>query len=218
MSRLDSGRNILDDNAIVAAIKKYVDEYLYDYAVMIDGTWGCSKTYFVLKKLIVELKEHEEKKVKSIKGYKKHNVIYISLYGVKSIEDISKKLCVEAYFGKTEKLGNVLKKGADVVSSLVPIALEVVKPFARNVELEQQDISSVIESFLPIKNSILIFDDLERCNCSINEILGYINSFVEHEKMKVIIVANQDEIGKSVTEKGRELQYLVASDGREIVF
>ena len=216
MSRLDSGRNILDDNAIVAAIKKYVDEYLYDYAVMIDGTWGCSKTYFVLKKLIVELKEHEEKKVKSIKGYKKHNVIYISLYGVKSIEDISKKLCVEAYFGKTEKLGNVLKKGADVVSSLVPIALEVVKPFARNVELEQQDISSVIESFLPIKNSILIFDDLERCNCSINEILGYINSFVEHEKMKVIIVANQDEIGKSVTEKGRELQYLVASDGREI--
>ena len=218
MSRLDSGRNILDDNAIVAAIKKYVDEYLYDYAVMIDGTWGCGKTYFVLKKLIVELKEHEEKKVKSIKGYKKHNVIYISLYGVKSIEDISKKLCVEAYFGKTEKLGNVLKKGADVVSSLVPIALEVVKPFARNVELEQQDISSVIESFLPIKNSILIFDDLERCNCSINEILGYINSFVEHEKMKVIIVANQDEIGKSVTEKGRELQYLVASDGREIVF
>ncbi len=218
MSRLDSGRNILDDNAIVAAIKKYVDEYLYDYAVMIDGTWGCGKTYFVLKKLIVELKEHEEKKVKSIKGYKKHNVIYISLYGVKSIEDISKKLYIEAYFGKTEKLGNVLKKGADVVSSLVPIALEVAKPFARNVELEQQDISSVIESFLPIKNSILIFDDLERCNCSINEILGYINSFVEHEKMKVIIVANQDEIGKSVTEKGRELQYLVASDGREIVF
>ena len=123
MSRLDSGRNILDDNAIVAAIKKYVDEYLYDYAVMIDGTWGCGKTYFVLKKLIVELKEHEEKKVKSIKGYKKHNVIYISLYGVKSIEDISKKLYIEAYFGKTEKLGNVLKKGADGVSSLVPIAL-----------------------------------------------------------------------------------------------
>ena len=162
MSRLDSGRNILDDDASVAAIKKYVDEYLYDYAVMIDGTWGCGKTYFVLKKLIVELKEHEEKKVKSIKGYKKHNVIYISLYGVKSIEDISKKLYIEAYFGKTEKLGNVLKKGADVVSSLVPIALEVAKPFARNVELEQQDISSVIESFLPIKNSILIFDDLER--------------------------------------------------------
>ena len=208
----------MDDNAIVAAIKKYVDEYLYDYAVMIDGTWGCGKTYFVLKNLIVELKKHEAKKAEAIKGYKKRNVIYISLYGVKSIEDISKKLCVEAYFGKTEKLGKVLKRGADVVSSLVPIALEVAKPFAGNAELEQQDISNVIESFLPIKNSILIFDDLERCDCSTNEILGYINSFVEHEKMKVIIVANQDEIGKSVTEKGRELQYLVASGGRYIDF
>ena len=47
---------------------------------------------------------------------------------------------------------------------------------------------------------------MERCDCSINEILGYINSFVEHEKMKVIIVANQEEIGKSVTEKGREFR------------
>lgn len=84
--------------------------------------------------------------------------------------------------------------------------------------MKPDDIGGVIESFLPINNSILIFDDLERCDCSINEILGYINSFVEHEKMKVIIVANQEEIGKSVTEKGRELQYLVAAGGRDIEF
>lgn len=218
MRRFDLGRNILDDDAIVAAIEKYVDEYLYDYAVMIDGTWGCGKTYFVLKTLKIKLKEHEEKKEKSIKGYKKRNIIYISLYGIKSTEDISKKLCMEAYLGKTEKFGKALKKGADVVSSLMPIALEVAKPFTGNAELKQEDIGGVIESFLSIKNSILIFDDLERCDCSINEILGYINSFVEHEKMKVIIVANQEEIGKSVTEKGRELQYLVAASGRDIDF
>lgn len=218
MKQFDFDRNILDDNAIITAIEKYVDEYLYDYAVMIDGTWGCGKTYFVLKTLMTRLKEHEDKKAKSIKGYKKRNIIYVSLYGVKSTEDISKKLCMEAYFVKTDKMGKVLKKGADVVSSLVPIALEVAKPFVMNVELKQEDIGNVIEKFLPIKNSILIFDDLERCDCSINEILGYINSFVEHDKMKVIIVANQDEIGKSVTEKGRELQYLVASGGRDIDF
>lgn len=218
MRRIDFEKNILDDNAIVAAIEKYVDEYLYDYAVMIDGTWGCGKTYFVLKTLKTKLKEHEEKKAKSIKGYKKRNVIYISLYGVKSTEDISKKICIEAYLGKADKFGKVLKRGVDVVSSLVPIALEVAKPFTGNAELKPDDIGGVIESFLPINNSILIFDDLERCDCSINEILGYINSFVEHEKMKVIIVANQEEIGKSVTEKGRELQYLVAAGGRDIEF
>lgn len=218
MKRFDSGRNILDDDAIVAAVEKYVDEYLYDYAVMIDGTWGCGKTYFVLKTLKTKLKEHEEEKEKSIKGYKKRNIIYISLYGVKSTEDISKKICVEVYLGKTDKFGKVLKKGADMVSSLVPVALEVAKPFTGIAELKPDDIGGVIESFLPINNSILIFDDLERCDCSINEILGYINSFVEHEKMKVIIVANQEEIGKNVTEKGRELQYLVAAGGRDIEF
>lgn len=218
MKRFDSGRNILDDDAIVAAVEKYVDEYLYDYAVMIDGTWGCGKTYFVLKTLKTKLKEHEEEKEKSIKGYKKRNIIYISLYGVKSTEDISKKICVEVYLGKTDKFGKVLKKGADMVSSLVPVALEVAKPFTGIAELKPDDIDGIIESFLPINNSILIFDDLERCGCSINEILGYINSFVEHEKMKVIIVANQEEIGKNVTEKGRELQYLVAAGGRDIDF
>ena len=59
----------------------------------------------------------------------------------------------------------MLKKGADVVSSLVPIALEVAKPFTGNAELKPDNIGGIIESFLPINNSILIFDDLERCDC-----------------------------------------------------
>ncbi|MCM1201566.1 MAG: P-loop NTPase fold protein [Bacteroides fragilis] len=79
MRKFDLGRNILDDTAIVAAIEKYVDESLYDYAVMIDGAWGCGKTYFVLKTLKAGLMEHEKKKAESIKGYKKRNIIYISL-------------------------------------------------------------------------------------------------------------------------------------------
>lgn len=70
MRRIDFGRNILDENAIVTAIEKYVDEYLYDYAVMIDGTWGCGKTYFVLKTLKTKLKEHEEKKRNPLKDIK----------------------------------------------------------------------------------------------------------------------------------------------------
>lgn len=98
-------RNNLDDEAIVAAIEKYVDEYLHDYAVMIDGTWGCGKTYFVLKTLRVKLKEHEEKKAESIKGYKKRNIIYTSLYDVKSTENISKKICME---GKLDLLNIVM--------------------------------------------------------------------------------------------------------------
>lgn len=212
------GRNYLNDEKIISAVEKYVDESLYDYAVMIDGSWGCGKTYFVKNRLIIKLRENEERKAEEDKEYKKRNVIYTSLYGVKSISDISKKLCMEAYLGKNPKIGKTVKKGVEIVSSLIPIAFEVAKPFIMNIGLKKNDIGDAIKNFLPIKNSILVFDDLERCDCPINEILGYINSFVEHEKMKVIIVANQEEIGKTITDDRRELRYMVAVNNRDIDF
>lgn len=49
-----------------------------------------------------------------------------------------------------------------------------------------------------MKNCVLIFDDLERCDCSIQDILGYINGFVEQAGMKVIIIANQEELRKKI--------------------
>ena len=45
---VDSGTNNLTDESIIEIIERYVDEHLYDYAVMIDGEWGCGKTYFCL--------------------------------------------------------------------------------------------------------------------------------------------------------------------------
>ena len=214
---LNNNVKILNDEALVAAIEKYVDEYLYDYAVMIDGTWGCGKTYFATNVLKSKLKDHEENKEKNIKGYKKRSVIYVSLYGIKSIGDISKQLYMEAYFGKDNEVGKLLKKGASIISSMLPLAFDIAKPFIKDVEVDENNVTNVISEFLSIKNSILIFDDLERCECPINEILGYINSFVEHEKMKVILIANQSEIGRNIDQR-KELQYLVAAGGNDIDF
>lgn len=214
---LNNNTKILNDEALVVAIEKYVDEYLYNYAVMIDGTWGCGKTYFVTNVLMLKLKEHEANKEKKIKGYKKRNVIYVSLYGIKSIGDISKQLYMEAYFGNNNEVGKLLKKGASIISSMVPLAFDIAKPFIKDVEVDEKNVSNVISEFLSIKNSILIFDDLERCECPINEILGYINSFVEHENIKVILIANQSEIGRNIDQR-KELQYLVAAGGNEIDF
>nr|WP_290226333.1 P-loop NTPase fold protein [Trichocoleus desertorum] len=59
--------------------------------------------------------------------------------------------------------------------------------------------SQIPEINLPeyLKNtdkSVLIFDDLERCNLEIDKILGYINYFVEHQGLKAILIANEDAI------------------------
>ena len=42
------------------------------------------------------------------------------------------------------------------VSSLVPVALEVAKPFTGIAELKPDDIGGVIESFLPINNNNIV--------------------------------------------------------------
>ena len=141
---LNNNVKILNDEALVAAIEKYVDEYLYDYAVMIDGTWGCGKTYFVTNVLKSKLKDHEENKEKNIKGYKKRSVIYVSLYGIKSIGDISKQLYMEAYFGKDNEVGKLLKKGASIISSMLPLAFDIAKPFIKDVEVDENNVTNVI--------------------------------------------------------------------------
>ena len=38
---------ILNESQIIQGIKRYLNDKLYNYAVLIDGEWGCGKTYFV---------------------------------------------------------------------------------------------------------------------------------------------------------------------------
>ncbi len=53
-----------------------------------------------------------------------------------------------------------------------------------------------IKEFLnKFRAKVYIFDDLERCEAAINKVLGYINQFVEHGGAKVIVLANEKEIG-----------------------
>jgi KAP family P-loop domain len=57
-----------------------------------------------------------------------------------------------------------------------------------------------IQNLLP-KYSTLFFDDLERCNIDCHELFGYINSFLEHEDLKVVLIANEEKIDQSEKEK-----------------
>lgn len=69
---------------------------IYNYAVMIDGEWGCGKTHFIKECLCSELEKHEKEKAKNQKGYKQKGIIYLSLYGVKSLEEVSKQIFMES--------------------------------------------------------------------------------------------------------------------------
>lgn len=198
----------LTKEEIATVLTNYLDENIYNYAVMIDGEWGCGKTYLVKDYLCDKLKDHEKKKAKNINGYMSKGIIYISLYGVKSLEDVSKQILMESYLAKTGNATRIFKKGSEIAGTVLPIMLPL-------IGLEQSDfhkVQALLEKLLPIKDSVIIFDDLERCSCPINEILGYINTFVEHNKTKIIIVANQKEIQKNAYWENQELKYLVVAN------
>ena len=185
----------LSDEELLSEIKYYVGNKFYNYAVMIDGDWGSGKTHFVKQVLLPELKKETK------------TSIYISLYGVRNIGELSKKIYIEFLLkDKADKINPTLLTGAtealDVVSGLI-------SPFIGkyvDIEIKEKKIQNLVQKFVPIKDCILIFDDLERCNCPMREILGYINGFVEQAGMKVLIIANQNELRQKMDAQGMALQ------------
>ena len=70
---------------LVESILDYVRSDYTDYAIMINGEWGVGKTHFWNNKI--------KKKIESMQlNGKRYNTIYMSLYGISNLEEISKHL------------------------------------------------------------------------------------------------------------------------------
>lgn len=175
---------------LIEELKKYLENDRINYAVLIDGEWGTGKTYFIKKELIPKLNEDIiNDKNKLILKYKKP--LYISLYGIDALDSVSAQIYLQIT-GKYSK-----------IASLGLSALKTIKP-----DLNYSEIFDTLNENSDLKNYVLIFDDLERVNLDINMCLAYINSFVEHHGIKVIIIANENEIGKMDFNKNYELKIL----------
>ena len=76
----------MTDNQIIEETLRYLSDQSYNYAILIDGEWGCGKTYFIQNVLkgCIEEAEREQEHPRKIK--------YISLYGCKSIQDIQENI------------------------------------------------------------------------------------------------------------------------------
>ena len=150
---------VLTDEEIINIILKYIDENIYNYAVMIDGEWGCGKTYFVREALIPAIAKYEEVKPEE----KKRRIIYTSLYGVNSVDEISKQIIVNAYLEKAGKAKSLIQTSSKIFGA----ALSLLPAFG--IDIDVKELSGKLSELSQVKNSILVFDDLERCDCPIND-------------------------------------------------
>lgn len=191
----------LADENIINLLVDYSMDIRYKQAVLIDGDWGSGKTYFIQEKLIPMLNE----KIGTDTEHKR-SVFYVSLYGMENFSQVIDEIyavSLETFFdeklgeGKGEKIG----KGINFASKLITAGMKYF-----NVDTSEFPSISDIKK---IKNSVIIFDDLERCSLDTNQLLGFINNLVEHNDIKVIIVANQSEIGKPKLLNDLPLKYSV---------
>lgn len=209
----------MTEKQIIDETLRYINDKSYQYAILIDGEWGSGKTFFVTKKLKKEIEKLEAnlEKPRSVK--------YISLYGCKSTSDIQENLVWEIAdearktviqkVGLSEKMQKRFGKkdeektciSDNILLSTKKIGNDIVKKF-----FPESTVYDIASDWINLKSYIFIFDDLERCDCPLNEVFGMLNGLVEHEGTKVIIIANEKEIDSEKTNDSVELQYLLALD------
>jgi hypothetical protein len=164
------------NEALIQFLDRYCStEIAPGYAVMLRGPWGSGKTWFV------------EKYRERLKAMKKRS-LYVTLFGVKRPADISDQFFAQIH----TVLGNEnVQKGWSIAKSLLKGALKVDLDGDGKEDGSLQISIPDLGKWASTEGAVLIFDDLERVGMPLDDILGYINQFVEHDGYRVIVIANE---------------------------
>ncbi|KHT33659.1 P-loop NTPase fold protein [Pectobacterium carotovorum] len=161
---------------IINIINAYISAKQSSHAIMIDGGWGSGKTTLI--------------KDIFIKNSPENKIVYTSLFGLKSVEDIEKEIF--KFLSISSNSTNEMIKVLDSQS----ISYESIKVGG---------IGSVVQYLLKLrkermlsnaKSQVFCFDDLERWDGDITTCLSYINKLVEQHGAKCIIVGCSENLTK----------------------
>lgn len=186
---------------LVESILDYIRSDYTDYAIMINGEWGVGKTHFWNNKI--------KKKIDSMQlNGKRYTTIYMSLYGISNLEEISKKIFIET----TQLMDKNLRKfmdstGQNTIPEYAKTGLDMANFFGVTQNGDKIDYSD----FFSTDDKVLCFDDLERANVDVIDILGYINNFVEHDHIKTIIICNEKELATKLKSSNLEMKTFIAT-------
>lgn len=163
------------------------------YAIMLNGKWGCGKTYYIKHWIDV------------YKGGNKGNEeamtpIYVSLFGLNEISQITDAIDREIHPFLHSKFMGVAKGLAKFASKAVlrtdiDFNGDAKKDATIDWQIDTLSIFNADDKELrPLH--LLIFDDIERCDIEMRQLLGYFNFFVEQCHCKVIIIGDESKIGQ----------------------
>jgi len=165
-------------------ITKYLNYYLDlknnpEFAILLRGKWGSGKSWYI----------------NDFINNSDYNFIYVSLNGITSYKEIEDSFLQQLHpilASKGMKIAGKLLKG--LIKTTIKIDLDNDNQSDGSITSSIPNDIELPSYFKNLQDRILIFDDLERCSIEIDNILGYITQFVEHQGLKVIIIAHEDEI------------------------
>lgn len=161
----------------------YIENYLNNdrtkSAIMLTAQWGMGKSYYIQNSLIPHLERDGNKKC-----------VVVSLYGLNDIKEISKAIYLEMRVKRLDNKGEKYEAGKIVAKTILKNGLSMA---GIDLSIKEEDLEKLYTS-VDLTGKLIILEDLERSSISIKQVLGYVNNLVEQDGVKVLLIANENEI------------------------
>ncbi|MBR5677113.1 MAG: hypothetical protein IKX20_03135 [Paludibacteraceae bacterium] len=179
-------------------IKEYITHNELAGAVLLTGKWGCGKTYLI--KQIAQKYYDDKSNVR---------IAVISLFGLESVNEIRERVKEEFLYLSSNDVGKQLKnidnkakeiigkrsEAIEAVADMTPVVGPVIKGVATFLSIDYMKWFYKVGNTL--KNGerfVIAFDDFERNKIEMSALMGAINDYLENDRIKVIILADEDKI------------------------
>lgn len=211
----------MKEDELTAAVKRYLDDRSDDYAIMITGPWGCGKTYYAEHMLRGELEKRNQR------------VLRVSLFGIVSSDEFYDRLLSSIFIGRgyeavsskaEEESPHHLGKAAQFFRNTIrrtsgatkDIGFSVTQTLLKRLNIQLNVTSKSIAELFLSDMTVLVLDDLERCLLDETQLLGLMDSMIESQHRKVILLANEEELQERVTSdddgENERRRYLTAKE------
>jgi hypothetical protein len=152
------------------------------FAILLSGQWGIGKTHLIKRILESTFLDDSAR------------YVYVSLYGATSVEQIRWEILGQLYPALNSTAGKWGRRLFEAGLKKLPF----------DVDLTAADIPKLK------KPDLYVFDDLERACLPLDSIFGFINSIVEQDGEKVVLIGNEAELdSNNIGEYRRKKEKLI---------
>lgn len=184
----------------------YIENYLNNdktkSAIMLTARWGMGKSHYIQNSLIPYLERNGNKKC-----------IVVSLYGLSDVKEINRAIYWEMRVKKLKYKCEKYEAGKIFAKTIIKNSISIT---GLDFSIKEKDLERLYTS-IDLTGKLIILEDLERSPISVKQVLGYVNNLVEQDGVKVLLIANEDEIKETqpinvTNSKGEEITKYVFTD------